>query len=55
MSSFKKSIGTTAVLTPLVGVIMGFTWIIGEYFATRLLDLIESRPSSEKKDEDMQS
>jgi len=51
MSSLKDSIGKVSVLTPIVGVIMGFSWIFGEYFATRILDLIESRSSSKKNEE----
>jgi len=52
MSSLKKNIGRASVLTPIIGLIMGFTWIFGEYFSTRLLDLIESKSSSAKKRDD---
>ena len=54
MSSLKKNIGRASAITPIIGLIMGFTWIFGEYFATRLLDLIESKSSSGNKEQDEQ-
>jgi hypothetical protein len=47
MGSLKKSLA----FTPVVGLVLGFTWIFGEYFATKILDFIESRSSSGEEEE----
>ena len=49
MSSLKENIGKTSAITPIIGLIMGCSWVFGEYFDTRLLDLIESKSSTGKK------